>query len=255
MLDVRDVPGLRFAFLLGVGSFVAAGCSASSSGEGADETGAAGASDALTASAVTYSATSAVAYATSHWDDGVGECAQFTSDSLRAGHLNIGEITWVPDLLAALHAYGFEEHQAGTSAAASRGDVVFFSDAAGSRFCQANDADEDNCGHVCLVTVAGTSDATILVDCHNNAHHEIPVADILGGGYSVYRVYHLHGTGSGGSSGVIPCTTDFDCNQGEHGSDVVCAASEGYCIRGCHSSEDCPDDKTCAPTHPHWSCQ
>jgi hypothetical protein len=250
MLDVRRVPAPRFAFVLGVASFVGAGCSASSDG---DTSGTSGTSDALTASAVTYSAASSVAYAVSHWDDGVGECAQFTSDSLRAGHLNIAEITWVPDLLAALRAYPFEEHRAGTRAAATRGDVVFFSDASGASFCQANDPDEDNCGHVCLVTVAGASDATILVDCHNTAHHEIPVADILGGGYSVYRVYHLHGTGS--SPGVIPCSTDLDCNQGEHGTDVVCATSEGYCIRGCHSSEDCPDEKTCAPTSPHWSCK
>jgi hypothetical protein len=196
-----------------------------------------------------------VAYAGSHWDDGIGECAQFTSDSLRAGHLNIEETTWVPDLFAALEPYAFEEHHAGTSAVGRLGDVVFFSDQPGSSFCVASDPDEDNCGHVCLVTVAGTSDSTIEVDCHNNAHHHIAVADILGSGYSYYRVYHLDGTGSGGSSNLTPCTSDFDCNQGEHGTDVVCAASEGYCIRGCHSTEDCPSGKTCAHTSPHWSCE
>ncbi len=261
MLDVRAVPAHRFslssvacsvlvASAVGCGSAGSAGDAQSSSGD---------ALSAGAASSAAYSATESVAFAAAHWDDGVGECAQFTSDSLRAGHLNIPEITWVPDLVTALAKYDFEEHGAGASAAGKLGDVVVFSDASGDDFCLAGDSDADNCGHVCLVTVAGTSDSSIRVDCHNTAHHEIAVADILGGGYSYYRVYHLDGTGSrggsGGSSGVTPCSSDYDCNQGETGTDVVCAASEGYCIRGCHSDDDCSGDKTCADTSPHWSCQ
>jgi hypothetical protein len=258
MLDVRAVRALRFSLVSVLCSFVVAGTSgcgsAGSAGNAQSSSG-----DALSAgvaSSAAYSATAAVAFAAAHWDDGVGECAQFTSDSLRAGHLNIPEITWVPDLVTALAKYHYEEHGAGASAAGKLGDVVVFSDASGDDFCLAGDSDDDNCGHVCLVTVAGTSDSSIRVDCHNTAHHEIAVADILGGGYSSYRVYHLDGSGSaGGSSGVTPCSTDDDCNQGETGTDVVCAASEGYCIRGCHSDEDCPGEETCAHTSPHWSCQ
>jgi hypothetical protein len=210
-----------------------------------------------------YSASDAVAYASAHWDDGVGLCSEFTTDCLRAGHVDIAVIPYVPNLYAALTSAGisYEEHTAGASdVSANAGDVIIFSDATGSGFCDAAATEESNCGHVCLITVGGSSEDSILADCHNNAHHHIAIGYEVSGGYTSYRIYHLDGGSSGGGSSSAPpgtegCSSDADCNDGESGTGVVCATSEGYCIKGCHSDDDCPSGTSCTDTQPHYSCQ
>jgi hypothetical protein len=157
-----------------------------------------------------YDPAKAAGYADSHWSDGVGLCSQFTSDSLIAGGASIEEYTWVPDLWTALTNDGiaYDEYNSPDSTVGGRvGDVVFFSDAAGNSFCLPSSPDEDNCGHVGIVVVAGGSINTILADFHNNAHYHIPVGDILGGGYTTLRVYHVaaaaaSAAGGGGDAGA-----------------------------------------------------
>lgn len=206
------------------------------------------ASNMLTSS---YVASDAVAYADSHWNDGQGLCAEFTSRSLIAGHLGIGVITYVPTLVDALSGVSYEEHTQGDSPSARDGDVVVYSDALGGAFCS-DDSDEFNCGHVCLVVAGGGGEGGIAVDCHNNPHYHLPLGDILGGGYSTYRIYHL---GKAPPSDVVWCATDSDCNGGASGTEDVCGSSDHYCIRACHSDFDCPGGLTCTATAPHWSCQ
>ncbi len=198
-----------------------------------------------------YQPSAAVDYADAHWDDGQGLCAEFTSRSLRAGSLNISVITYVPTLVDAFSGVPYEEHTEGDDPSANAGDVVVYSDDTGSGFCD-DDSDEANCGHVCIVVIAGTGEDEITVDCHNNAHYHLALGDILGGSYSTYRVYHLSGATS--PPDTVPCATDYDCNQGVSGTEDVCAAGEGYCIKGCHSDDDCSTG-VCTPTQPHWSCQ
>ncbi|HTR53755.1 MAG TPA: hypothetical protein VMJ10_23840 [Kofleriaceae bacterium] len=206
-----------------------------------------------------YSPSAAVAYADQHWNDGEGLCAEFTSRSLIAGSLAIDVITWVPTLVSAFSQAPYDEHPAGDSPTAAAGDVVIYSDASGADFCD-DASDEYNCGHACIVATGGTGEDTITVDCHNNAHYHLGLGYILGSGYSTYRIYHLSGSsGSSGSSssppGTIACSSDYDCNGGQSGTEDVCADGEGYCIEGCHSDDDCPAGYTCEQTEPHWSCQ
>ncbi len=211
--------------------------------------------DPRTAGTSGYQPSAAVAYADANWDDGDGLCAQFTSDSLIAGNYPMSVITWVPDLVTMFGNadVAYDEHTEGDDPTANAGDVVVYSDDTGDAFCD-DDSDEDNCGHVCIVATGGTGENTITVDCHNNAHYHLPLGDILGGGYSTYRVYHL-AAAAGPPPGTVGCSTDYDCNQGQTGTDDVCAASEGYCIKGCHSDSDCPSGLTCEQTQPHWSCE
>jgi len=197
-----------------------------------------------------YRSSAAVAYADANWDDGVGLCAQFVSDSLRAGSLEIDEITYVPTLVAALGDIPYEEHLEGDTPSAAAGDVVVYSDATGDAFCD-DDSDEFNCGHTCIVSTGGQGEDTITVDCHNNAHYQLPLGYILGDGYSTYRVYHLQPT----PPNTVACSTDYDCNRGQPGTQDVCASGEDYCIKACHSDFDCPSGTTCEQTEPHWSCR
>jgi hypothetical protein len=199
-----------------------------------------------------YQPSAAVAYADENWDDGVGLCAQFATDSMIAGSYPIDEITYVPTLFDALQGVPYEEHTEGDDPDATAGDVVIYSDATGDSFCD-DDGDEYNCGHTCIVSTGGEGEGTITVDCHNNAHYQLPLGDILGGGYSTYRIYHLSQPVA--PPGTIGCSTDEDCNGGQPGTEDVCAASEGYCITGCHSDFDCPDGTSCQATQPHWSCE
>lgn len=199
-----------------------------------------------------YDPSLAVAYADANWDNGEGLCAEFTSRSLMAGNLGIGVITYVPTLVSALSSVAYEEHNQGDSITANSGDIVVYSDDTGDGFCDA-DSDEYNCGHVCVIVVAGSSESSAEVDCHNNAHYHLPLGDILGGGYSTYRIYHVGGNQA--PPDTVGCSTDSDCNQGAGGTQDVCAAGEGYCIEGCHSDFDCPDGYSCTATSPHWSCQ
>lgn len=227
---------------------MALGCAAAGS-DGAGPSGPTQASK-VDSSAAAYQPSQAATYADGHWDDGQGLCAEFTSRSLRAGSLDVALITYVPTLVDAFAHIPYDEHAQGATPKASTGDVVVYSDATGAAFC-ANDADPENCGHVCIVVAGGSGEGAIEVDCHNNAHYHLPLGDILGGGYSTYRVYHLTKTSP---PNTVPCTTDYDCNQGVTGTEDVCAAGLGYCIRGCHSDTDCATG-LCAPTQPHWSCQ
>lgn len=199
-----------------------------------------------------YRASAAVAYADANWDDGQGLCAEFASRSLRAGSLDIDVITYVPTLLSALSGVSYDEHSEGDTPTAAAGDVVIYSDDLGVAFCD-DDSDDNNCGHACLVATGGTGESTITVDCHNNAHYHLPLGDILGGGYSTYRVYHVAAPAA--PPGTVACSSDADCNHGEPGTEDVCASSEGYCIRGCHSDDDCASGSTCEHTSPHWSCE
>jgi hypothetical protein len=204
-----------------------------------------------------YQPSAAVAYADDHWDDGQGLCAEFTSRALIAGSLSIDVITYVPTLLSALAQAPYEEHYEGDRPTAAAGDAVIYSDAIGDDFCD-DGPDEYNCGHACIVVVGGTGEQTIEIDCHNNAHYHLALGDILGDGYSTYRIYHLSGGDSSSPQpppGTVGCSSDYDCNMGEQGTEDVCAASEGYCIQGCHSDDDCPWGYTCEQTEPHWSCQ
>jgi hypothetical protein len=206
----------------------------------------------------TYDPSAAVTYADNNWNNGQGECAEFTTRSLIAGHLAIGVIPYVPNLFTALASVGYEEHTQGSkSVSAKAGDVVIYSNATGANFCDAHSTEESNCGHACIITVAGTTEDGIEVDCHNNAHYHLGLGYILGsGGYTTYRIYHLAGKTSGSApAGTQACSTDDDCNGGESGSGVVCAAGENYCIKGCHTDDDCPDGTSCTSTSPHWSCQ
>jgi hypothetical protein len=236
-----------------VAPLILVACSSSSSLDG--NSGAATANENL--SLDSYKPSAAVAYADANWNNGQGECAEFTTRSLRAGNLDIDVMTYVPNLFAALASAKYEEHSEGaTNLSANAGDVVIYSDATGDEFCDpAAVSDESNCGHVCLVSVAGASEDGIEVDCHNNAHYHLALGDILGSGYTSYRIYHLKGGAGSSPPGTEACSSDEDCNGGRSGTQIVCASSENYCIRGCHSNDDCPNGTTCAPTSPHWSCQ
>jgi hypothetical protein len=233
--------------------FMITGCSSSPPSDGSGVTSS-NASEKL--SLGSYDPNAAVAYADANWNNGQGECAEFTTRSLRAGNLDIDVITWVPDLFTALSSLHYEEHTQGASGvSAAAGDVVIYSDATGNDFCEIDSSDESNCGHVCIVTVAGSSENGIEVDCHNNAHYHLALGDILGSGYSSYRIYHLAGSTSAAPPGTEACSSDDDCNGGRSGTQIVCGSSEDYCIKGCHSDNDCPSGTTCAKTAPHWSCQ
>ncbi len=199
-----------------------------------------------------YSPSDATAYADAHWDDGIGLCAEFTSRALRAGGLDLPVITYVPTLVQAFAHVRYDEYDQGSSPTAKAGDVVVYSDDVGSAFCDDHSSDELNCGHVCPIVTGGTGEDALEVDCHNHAHYHLPLGYILGGGYSTYRIYHLTRTTP---PGTVPCTTDVDCNGGATGTEDVCAADDGYCIRGCHSDSDCATGTTCWATQPHWSCQ
>lgn len=181
--------GVRSSFVvLGLVSLSLVACSAAPDDPEASATGA----DAHL-SLGAYDPSAAVAYADAHWSDGHGLCAEFTSRSLDAGHLGIGVIPYVPNLVAAMSSIDFEEHTHGdhASISAAQGDVVVYSNKRGSKFCASHGSDEFNCGHVCIVTVAGTTETGIEVDCHNNAHKHLGMGYIMGGGYSTYRIYHV----------------------------------------------------------------
>jgi hypothetical protein len=234
---------------VGVG-FLVFGCSSSSEnvGDTSDTSEDLGVS--------TYDPSVAVAYATQHWDDGQGLCSEFTSRSLRAGNLGIQILPWVPNLEKALASVPYEEHRKGASSvSATAGDVIIYSNATGSSFCDDHSSDEHNCGHTCLITVGGNSEDSILADCHNNAHHHIAIGDELSDGYTTYRIYHLSGGHAAAPKGTEACSTDADCNGGKSGTETVCSRTEFYCIHGCHTDGDCPGSTTCTPTHPHYTCQ
>jgi hypothetical protein len=210
--------------------------------EGADATTSVGAGNLLFP---TYDPTAAATFADANWDDGVGLCAEFVSDSLIAGNAPIDVVTFVPTLLAAFDGIPFDEiDSAGTPVSASVGDVVIYSDDSGSNFCIDGDPDLENCGHTGIIVVGGLSADTILADFHNNAHYHLPISGILGSGYTTFRVYHLTEPG---------CTADAQCNGGRAGTGIVCS-DENACIMGCHEDSDCPGG-VCAHTSPHWSCQ
>jgi hypothetical protein len=256
---VRSLPvALASVTAIAASLVLVTACSSPASGDGASVTSS-DANEKL--SLASYDPSAAVTYADANWDNGQGECAEFTTRSLIAGHLSIGVIPYVPNLFTALASVSYEEHTRGsTTVSAKAGDVVIYSDATGSKFCDAHGSDESNCGHACIITVAGTTEDGIEVDCHNNAHKHLGMGYILGsGGYTTYRIYHLaqntSGTSGSASAGTEACTTDNDCNNGESGTGVVCASDENYCIKGCHTDDDCPDGTACTETSPHWSCQ
>ena len=231
------------------------GCSAADPAENTGSTTQSGTSQDLTLGS--YDAGNAVAYAARHWDDGVGLCSEFTSKSLRAGGLDIPVLPWVPDLEKALSTVKYEEHRAGASTVhAAAGDAIIFSNATGAAFCDDHSSDAHNCGHVCLITVGGSSESEILADCHNSAHHHIAIGDELGGSYTTYRIYHVASSPeTTAPAGTIGCSTDEECNDGKRGTETVCSRSKLYCIHACHSDSDCADGLSCAHTSPHWSCQ
>ena len=140
-----------------------------------------------------YAPSQAVAYADAHWNDGQGLCAEFTTRSLRNGSLDIGVITYVPSLFAALVNVQLDEYKQGSSPNTTPGDVVIYSDATGESFCTGHGQDEYNCGHACIVATSGKGEDTVMVDCHNSAHYHLGLGYILGGSgrYSSYRIYHL----------------------------------------------------------------
>lgn len=204
-----------------------------------------------------YVAADAVAYCDAHWNDGLGLCAEFASHCLQAGHLMLATTTWVPTLVADLAAYPYDEYvPGGPAVGGTPGDVVAYSNAAGSDFCIADSLNEHNCGHIGLVVGAGQSLDDTTCDFHNGAHLHTPISTILGSNvvdkdgttYSTYRVYHL-------AAPPTPCTQDSDCNGGQPGTGLVCASDQHVCISGCHSDADCSAGTVCAHTQPHYACQ
>jgi hypothetical protein len=175
---------------VGVGGMALACGSSNPSGSVGVLTG----SSVLGLSLSSYDPAKAAAFADGHWDDGIGLCAQFVSDSLIAGGAGIADYAWVPDLLEALQSGGVaydEYNSSNTTVGGSVGDVAIFSDAAGTSFCITASTDENNCGHAGIVVVAGGSINTIEADFHNNAHEHMPIGYILGSGYTTLRVYHV----------------------------------------------------------------
>ena len=148
-----------------------------------------------------YIALDAAYYADHHWSDGIGLCAEFTARSLRAGSLPIKQFTWVPDLFAAVSEFPYDEYAANspTDVGGDVGDVVIYSNDVGDEFCDRENTARYNCGHVGVITVAGTDKDSARADFHNRGHYRMQVGDILTGtrlgrgsaDYSVYRVYHL----------------------------------------------------------------
>ena len=64
--------------------------------------------------AAVYNADNALAYAKAHWNDGKGICAEFVSDCVRAGGLNIGvEKGTGPCFRAICKASGLSAQRAG----------------------------------------------------------------------------------------------------------------------------------------------
>ena len=145
-----------------------------------------------------YKASNAIAYAESHWNDGVGECAAFTSASVEAGGVNMS-ISWVPTMVTFLSGVAYEEYSPShRSIHADAGDIVVYSNATGGNFCIPSDNVDQNCGHVGLVVTGGTA-SSATADFHNNAHHHLALEYILSGSvvspssaaYSTFRVYHV----------------------------------------------------------------
>ncbi len=207
-------------------------------------------------STASYSPSTAVAYAVSHWSDGVGECAEFVYDCLSAGHLSIGATAWVPTLVSELASVDYEEHTGNVEASAEAGDVVVFSTASGSAFCGPGPVNGVACGHTCFVTVGGSSPSSIKVDCHNTAHHEIAVSAFFGE-YPHFRVYHTAagasgsgGSGTGGTSG----SGCYSNTLGENVADNACVEESSGSWFQCDNGSWVPrasDPTACSSVTPY----
>ena len=185
----------------------------------ADATSGGGANEEALSTA-SYSPATAVAFARSHWSDGIGECAEFVYDCLHAGGLGLAATAWVPTLVSELSSISYEEHHGSGSASAAAGDVVVFSTAGGGAFCGPGPVEGTACGHTCFVTAGGSSASSIKVDCHNTAHDEVPVSYFLGE-YPHYRIYHTASGAGGGSGGGGSRSGGEGCYSSTLGKDVA----------------------------------
>jgi len=84
-----------------------------------------------------YGPAAAVTYADSHWNNGVGLCAEFVSRSLRAGGLDVAVAAWVPNMVDSLAGTQYDEFVPGESGLVGgrAGDVVVYSNTSGAGFC------------------------------------------------------------------------------------------------------------------------
>jgi len=140
-------------------------------------------------------------YADLTWNDGLGLCAEFVSNALVSGGFSMDTYTWVPDLVAALWYFPYDEYYPPdpTYVGGDVGDVVIYSNDGRDAFCQRENGDERSCGHVGIITVAGVGPQDTLADFHNVARYQMPIGDVLDSTalgqwehvYSVYRVIHL----------------------------------------------------------------
>jgi hypothetical protein len=242
---------LSLVLLVVSATALAAGCSAApedtTSGEASEEA----------LSTASYSPAAAVAFAQSHWSDGVGECAEFVFDCLHAGGLGIAATAWVPTLVSELSSIRYEEHEGGGSASASAGDVVVFSTAGGSAFCGPGPVEGVACGHTCFVVAGGSSASSIEVDCHNTAHSGAAVSYFLGE-YPHYRIYHTaagaHGGSSGGGASGGSGDGCYSSTLGENVADDACVETSADLWYQCDSGTWVPrfsDPTACSSVHPY----
>lgn len=135
--------------------------------------------------AYTYDPDAAIAYAKNHWNDGVGLCARFVSDCLKAGGFTGAYSGSVTTLVSQLEPYGTKITCSGWSAGAalkatmfngtlSKGDVIIWQG--------------PNAGHAMLYSGKTDSAGKILVYAHNAPkNEEVAVPDS-----SFTTVYAIH---------------------------------------------------------------
>ncbi len=228
-------------------SFAALGVLAAGCSSPPEDTASGGASEEALSTA-SYSPAAAVAFAQSHWSDGVGECAEFVYDCLHAGGLGLAATAWVPTLVSELSSIRYEEHEGSGAAAASAGDVVVFSTGGGSAFCGPGPIEGVACGHTCLVTVGGSSASAIEVDCHNTAHSGAAVSYFLSE-YPHYRIYHTASGARGGSGEGC-----YSSTLGEDVADDACVETSADVWYQCDDGTWVPrfsDATACSSVHPY----